>query len=54
MLEGYLFYYVWLEIILMVPFVLIPGEMPVKNTQSQRVLKTLLWLPIYGRILGWW
>lgn len=54
MLESYLYYYVWLEVILTLPYILIPGSMPVENTQTQRIFKVILWTPIYGRILGWW
>lgn len=54
MLEKYLFYYVWAEVLLALPFMLIPGDIPNRNTQTQRIIKVAVWLPIYGRILGWW
>ena len=34
--------------------ILVPNELEYTSTQTSRILNVALFLPLYGRVLGWW
>jgi len=47
-------YYAWFLLIGRIIVCLIPGQIDTTNTQTTRMIGLLMFLPLVGRVLGWW
>lgn len=54
MLETYIYWFVVIELTLRGLFLLVPKPVELTSTQTSRIIALALWMPVFGRILGWW